>query len=100
MHALLGSNLYFTRIFIEAGRLVVASPSTSLARKAASLNSIALPRLHDDAIYFFVTMSGLVLATMLMSSFCSAAGTLNWSNVALKSATIASHSFSVMLRWL
>src|SRR4030067_627688 len=44
------------------------------------------------------TMSFFVLSTIAMSSFCSCSGTLNLSRTFLKSASIACHSFSVMLR--
>src|SRR3972149_10437186 len=44
------------------------------------------------------TMSFFVLSTIAMSSFCSCSGTLNLSKTFLKSASIACHSFSVMLR--
>lgn len=52
--------------------------------------------------YFFptgeITISFFVVSTTAKSSFCSCSGTLNLSKTFLKSAPIACHSFSVMLR--
>src|SRR4030067_1307633 len=45
-----------------------------------------------------ITISFFVLSTIAKSSFCSWSGTLNLSRTFLKSAPIACHSFSVMLR--
>jgi hypothetical protein len=57
-------------------------------------------RRASERLFPVATISGFVLPTMATSSFCSAAGTLKASSVFWKSATIASHCFSVMLRWV
>ena len=46
------------------------------------------------------TMSDLVLSTMAINSFCSAAGTWNFARLARKSTSNACHSFSVMWKSL